>query len=116
MVPLDLLDRSLRDDQRVLQALGHRPDAGELAGAQEIVWIVEQRLDLDGAGLRLDLPVDGRRLPGVRVQVAVGEDQLQRRRRAGIASAAEVLDAVGELQIFLLADRSRLSLAAATFP
>ena len=85
MATLQLQDRALRDDERVLQARGHRPDAGELAGAQEVAGVGEERLDLDGAGLRLDLPVDGRRLPGVRVDGAVGEDQLNVGARAGIA-------------------------------
>src|SRR5262249_27825035 len=71
IAPLDLLPGALRDDERALQALGHHLHACELSRAQEIVRIVEQGLDLNGAGLRLDLPVVRRRLPLARVQIAV---------------------------------------------
>src|SRR5262249_60075896 len=104
MIPLDLLHRALRDDERTLQALGHRADASELPRPQKVVGIVEERLDLDGAGLRLDLPVDGRGLALARKDGAIGEDQLECGRLAGIAGAAEAPDPVGELEILLLAD------------
>ena len=105
VAPLDLLHGPLGDDERAEQVLGHGPDAGELSGTKEVVGVGEERFDLDGAGLRFDLPVHGRRLALVRKDVAVGEDQLERGRGAVVAGPAEVLDAVGEFKVLLLADR-----------
>ncbi len=100
LAALDFTDRPLRHQQSARLGLHRRPHPGELAGAQQVFRVGEQRGDLDRAGFDIDLAVGEEELPAFRVDAAVGQNQLQRRLSFGIVAVGL---GPGEAQILLFA-------------
>ena len=67
------LERRQRDDRRIPQRLDEEPGVDELVGEEGVVFVGEDRLELDCPGRRIDLVVDRRQRPGseTRLEVAV---------------------------------------------
>src|SRR5437879_6172916 len=103
--PLHLLDRALRDDDRVLLRLEGGAYLRELPGTDEISRVREEAHDEERSRLHVDLPIRDRSLPALGVDVAVGEDELEP--VIVVARRAVELDAIGVAQVLLLADRGR---------
>jgi hypothetical protein len=97
-------DCSLGNDDGVMQDRGVGGDAAELAGAQQIAGVGEAGGDTDGTGLGADGAVYEDDVPGLWVDLAVGEGQLKGK---GVSAGQQVLLAAlfgagREGQVFLL--------------
>ena len=75
--PLDVAHRPLGNQDRPFLHRHEGLDDGETAGAKHIPGIGEERAHLEGAGGGIDLPVGQGKLALVRVDTAVGQNQLQ---------------------------------------
>ena len=74
---LKVVDRALRDEQRIVDPLRHTAYAGELTGAQQVARVGKLRFQLKGAGVLADRIVHRHEAAGMRVDCAVGEENLQ---------------------------------------
>jgi hypothetical protein len=95
IVTLQFVHRTLRDQERTLAESGHGAHTAKLAGPKKIAGICKQRGHANSTCLRVDLAVRECDFAGMRINVAVGQSELQRN------SAGEV---TGDTQVFLLAD------------
>ena len=100
LLALGLLDGALRDEDGVLALLDHGAHSPELPRPQELLGIGEQRLEDDRAGLGVDGPVERGHPTLVRVERAVGQDQLELHWLAGGRAAR---GAPGEPEVVHLA-------------
>ncbi len=103
---LQLANGPLRDDDGVLQNLRLRGDAAELAGTQHVAGVGELRRDAQAAGLRADAAVHKDDVAGLRIDLAVGQRELERDGAAGVeqVAVAALPGARDESEILLLAD------------
>src|SRR5215469_10876064 len=104
---LKLADGPLRNQERTPAKGRHRADSPKLAGAEEVFGIVERSDDPDGAGLRIYLAVREDHGSAMRINISVGERQLE---RDPAAAAQKILRRIRtepsrQRQILLFADR-----------
>ncbi len=103
---LQLIHRPLRDQDGVVQDVGLRRHPSKLPGAKQIIGICKAGCDAQTAGLRADRTIDENDVPGVGIDLAVGQRHLQGNR---VAAAQQVAVATRfhprrERQVLLLAD------------
>ena len=115
-------ERLFRHDQRRLAlVLATDADASALPGAEQAVAVGKERLQLDGAGARIDLAIGGHDEAAMREQAPVGEHKLdagiealgdlvrvelrELLLRPGEVAAVEALQALREAHVVELAHR-----------
>ena len=75
--PLQFRDRALGNQDDPFAHFGAGANPGVLAGPEHIAGIVKQHRHLNGAGARLHLAVQEIKLPLLRIDGPVGQDQFQ---------------------------------------
>jgi|GEM_PF-5212181 hypothetical protein len=74
---LKVVDRALRDEQRIVDPLRHTAHAGELTGTQQVARVGKLCFQLEGTGVLADRIVHRHEAAGMRVDRAVSEENLQ---------------------------------------
>ena len=103
---LQLADRPLRNEDCSLPEVDGDTDLGVLAGPQQVFRIRERSRELDRAGLHVHLAADEERLPAMRENRAVRENELEVPHLEIPAALQRLLDGavlVDPVQILLLA-------------